>query len=124
MHKYTELKVWSKAMEFAVRIYEVTAGFPKEEKFGLVSQLRRSAISVASNISEGAGRSTNRQFQYFLEYAMGSINECQTQIDISHRVGFLTEAEKLELCGEAMQIYKMLIALHRSMSDQAQKNNE
>ena len=89
MHNYRELRIWQRSMDFVVRIYEISANFPKEEKYGLTAQLRGCAISVPSNISEGAGRGTNRQFKRFLEVSMGSINEAQSQIELAYRVNYL-----------------------------------
>ncbi|MGQ0739048.1 MAG: four helix bundle protein [Bacteroidota bacterium] len=71
MHNFRELKIWQRSVDFVVRIYALTAGFPKEERYGLISQLRASAVSVSSNIAEGAGRGTNKQFKRFLEISMG-----------------------------------------------------
>jgi len=89
MHNYRELKVWQRSMDFVERIYQISSDFPKEEKYGLTSQIRSCAISIPRNISEGAGRATNKQFKYFLEIAMGSINEVQTQIELAHRFGYI-----------------------------------
>ena len=91
IHNYKELKIWQRSMDFVVKVYEITAGFPREERYGLTSQLRSCAVSVTSNISEGAGRGTNRQFKRFLEFSMGSINEAQTQIVLAWRVKYLHE---------------------------------
>ena len=73
MHNYRELKIWQRSLEFVVKVYEETKDFPKEEKYGLTSPLRSSAISVPCNIAEGAGRGLNKQFKAFLEVSMGSI---------------------------------------------------
>ena len=118
MHNYRELKIWSRSMDFAVRVYEVSSLFPKEEKYGLTSQLRRSVVSVPSNISEGAGRGTNRQFKLFLEYAMGSINEAQTEIELAYRVNHLTKNDYEFLIDEALQIYKMILAFYNSLKNE------
>ena len=83
IHNFKELQVWQKAMDLAVFAYQLSGFFPKEEKYGLISQIQRCAISIPSNISEGAGRATNKQFRYFLEVAMGSCNELQTQVGIA-----------------------------------------
>jgi four helix bundle protein len=72
MHNLKQLKVWNKAMELSVQIYKATSGFPKEEIYSLTSQIRRAAISIPSNISEGAGRNSNKEFTYFLGIANGS----------------------------------------------------
>ncbi len=71
MHNFRELRIWQRSMDLAEAIYTITATFPKEERYGLVSQLNRCAVSVPSNISEGAGRDTNKQFKHFLKYSMG-----------------------------------------------------
>lgn len=118
LHKYRELKIWQRSMDFVVRAYEISADFPKEEKYGLTSQLRSCAISVPSNILEGAGRGTNRQFKRFLEFSMGSINEAQTQIELAWRVKYLQEDVCHILIDEAMQIYKMILAFYNSLKNE------
>jgi four helix bundle protein len=118
MHNYRELKIWQRSMDFVVKVYEVTAGFPKEERYGLTSQLRSCAVSVPSNISEGAGRGTNRQFKRFLEISMGSANEAQTQIELAYRVKYLDKQTADSLIDEALQIYKMILAFYNSLQDE------
>jgi four helix bundle protein len=104
-------------MDFVVKIYEVSTGFPKEEKYGLTSQLRSSVVSVPSNISEGAGRGTNRQFKRFLEFSMGSINEVQTQIELACRVNYISKEVYEPLINEALQIYKMILGFYNTLKD-------
>ena len=118
MHNYRELKIWQRSMDFVVKIYELTAGFPKEEKYGLTSQLRSCAVSVPSNISEGAGRATNKQFRYFLEISMGSCNEAQTQIELGFRFGYISKEIYEKLVDEALQIYKMILAFYNSLGNE------
>ena len=118
MHNFRELKIWQRSIELAEVVYKTTVNFPLEEKYGLVSQLRRSAVSVASNIAEGAGRATNKQFKYFLGVAMGSCNELQTQLELSFRFGFLTKEEVDRLNDEIIQIYKMILVLYNSLKDE------
>lgn len=89
MHNIKELKIWNKAMELAVKIYEASGQFPADERFGLTSQTRRCAVSIPSNISEGAGRNTKGEFMQFLGIANGSSYELQTQIIIAERLGFI-----------------------------------
>lgn len=72
MHNFKELKIWQKALELSVDVYKVTGLFPKEDKFGLISQIKRSAVSIPSNIAEGAGRNSIKEFLYFLSVANGS----------------------------------------------------
>ena len=118
MHNYKELKICHRSMDYVVKIYEVSPNFPKEEKYGLTAQLRSCAISVPSNISEGAGRGTNKQFKRLLEISMGSINEAQTQIEPAFRVNYLTEEIYKSLIDEALQIYKMVLAFYNSIKDE------
>jgi four helix bundle protein len=90
-HDYKKLNVWQKSMDLAVNVYHVTATFPKEELYALVSQLKRSAVSVPSNIAEGSGRNTNKEFINFLFYAYGSSCEVHTQVELSKRLKFISE---------------------------------
>jgi four helix bundle protein len=85
---YRDLKVWQKAMDLAVDIYAATANFPAEERFGIVQQMRRAAVSIPSNIAEGYGRRTARQRYNFLENSLGSTFELETQTELSSRLGF------------------------------------
>jgi four helix bundle protein len=94
-HNLKRLKIWNDAVDLAVDVYKETNNFPKEEKFGLSSQINRSAVSIASNIAEGAGRNNSKEFNQFLGVANGSINELWTQLIIATRVGLLSE-EKLQ----------------------------
>ena len=118
MHNYRELKIWQRSMEFVVRVYEISASFPKEERYGLTAQLRGCVVSVPSNISEGTGRGTNKQFKRFLEFSMGSINEAQTQIELAFRVNYLSRETYELLIDEALQIYKMILAFYNSLKDE------
>lgn len=88
-HNLRKLKIWSEAIDLAVDVYKVTDTFPKEEKYGLVSQINRSAVSIASNIAEGAGRNNTGEFIQFLGVANGSANELFTQLIISNRRGLI-----------------------------------
>ena len=86
---HKNLKAWQLAMDIAEKIYSTTDTFPSAEKFGLVSQMRRSAISVPSNIAEGAGRNTKREFVNFLHISQGSLSELDTQLELSLRLQFI-----------------------------------
>ena len=116
MYNYKELIVWQKSMNLVELVYKVTSSFPTEEKFGLTSQIRRSAVSIPSNIAEGAGRSSKNAFRNFLEISNGSINELKTQLEISERLGFIQRDEldkTIELCSE---IQKMTFTLIKKYS--------
>lgn len=89
MHKLIELKIWKQAIDFTAEVYKATAYFPKEERYGLTAQIRRSAVSIASNIAEGAGRNTNNDFKHFLAIANGSSYELQTQLIIASKLELL-----------------------------------
>ncbi len=105
MHNLKELKIWIKAIDLAVEVYRVTSSFPPEEKFGLTSQSRRAAVSISSNIAEGAGRSSSKEFKYFLGIANGSSFELQTQLFISNKLGLINseDLEKLLLLIDELQ---------------------
>jgi four helix bundle protein len=116
MHRFKELKVWQKAIDFAVDIYKMTSPFPSEEKFGITSQMRRSGVSVPSNIAEGAGRNTNGEFIHFLGIAEGSINELESQAIISQRLNFLTVEDLKKVESATMEIKNMIYSLKKSLN--------
>lgn len=107
MHKYQDLKIWTKGIELVTAIYKATAEFPKEEKFGLISQMRRCAVSIPSNIAEGAGRNSSKEFVHFLSIANGSCYELETQIIVAKNLGLLSEEIKNDLCQQLTEIQKM-----------------
>ena len=102
MRDFRKIVAWEKADDLVVLIYEVTRAFPKEELYGLTSQLRRAAISVAANIAEGSGKQYLKEFRRFLYTARGSLSEVEYYIHLSHRVGYL-DAEKAARLEEARQ---------------------
>ena len=92
MHNFKDLKVWQKAIDLAVDVYKAMLQLPNEEKFGLISQIKRAAISIPSNIAEGAGRNSNTEFNHFLGIANGSSFELQTQLkDIVHQPNIINQ---------------------------------
>ncbi len=102
-------------MSLAEEVYKITVDFPKEERYGLTSQLKSCAVSVPSNISEGAGRGTNKQFKYFLEISMGSCNELQTQLELSKRFNYITQEPADKIIDEVLQVYKMILAFYKTL---------
>ena len=98
-HSYRDLIVWQKAIAMVTDNYQSTQSFPRQETYGLTSQLRRSAVSVASNIAEGQGRLSKREFHHFLGVARGSLIEMETQVVIGENLGYLSEAEARRLAG-------------------------
>jgi four helix bundle protein len=89
MHRYKELEIWKTSILLTKKVYETTSKFPDAEKFGLTNQLNRAAVSIASNIAEGAGRNGNKEFNQFLGIAIGSIYEVETQLIIASEIGYL-----------------------------------
>jgi four helix bundle protein len=116
MNNYKELKIWQMSMDLVEKVYKLTLGFPSEEKYGLVSQIQRSAVSIPSNISEGAGRNSNKEFKNFLGIANGSINELSTQLELSVRVGYIKEENIFEILELLTQIQKMNFTLIKKFS--------
>lgn len=116
MHNFRELKIWQRSMNLAEQIYRLTLGFPRDEMFGLSHQLKKCAISVPSNISEGAGRGTNPQFKHFLEIAMGSCNEIQTQVELAFRFNYIKKEQADKLIDETFQVYKMILSFYNTLS--------
>ncbi|MBI2805392.1 MAG: four helix bundle protein [Planctomycetes bacterium] len=112
---FRDLVVWQKAMNFVVEIYRATGSFPGDERFGLTSQLRKSAVSVPSNIAEGHGRESTREFLNFLSIAYGSLNEAQTQIMIAEQLGFLPSEKAALLLELAGEVAKLTNGLCRSL---------
>lgn len=108
MHRYKELKFWQLSRAFCKDIYLTTNRFPESEKFGLISQLRRDAVSVPSNVAEGASRKSNKGFSRFLSIALGSCYEIETQLLISSDIGFLQQEELESLQNTLNQIIKMM----------------
>ena len=104
MHNYKNLHIWQEGINLARKIYEVTGNFPANEKYGIVSQMTRAAVSIPSNIAEGAGRNSNKDFANFLSIAIGSIFELHTQMAICEQIGYINEETTKQL---EQQIYTL-----------------
>ena len=107
MHNLKELKIWNKAIDLSVDVYRATANFPSEEKYGLTSQIRKSAVSIPSNIAEGAGRNSNGEFVHFLGIANGSSYELQTQLIVSNKLQLISDETVSPLLNQIDEIQKM-----------------
>lgn len=116
MHNYKQLKVWEKAIELVVDVYKATAEFPKEEKYGLISQMRRSAVSIPSNIAEGAGRNSDKEFCHFLSNAHGSSFELETQIIVSEKLNLLEKETCDNLCMKLSEVQRMNFTLQQKLN--------
>lgn len=110
---YRDLIVWQKSMVLIEKIYQITSNFPSEEKFNLTSQLRRSAVSIASNIAEGSKRGSRKEFINFLNISYGSLAELETQVEVSIRLKYIEGSEDVLLLSE--EISKMLNSLIRKL---------
>ena len=108
MHQFKELLIWKKSRLFCSHIYSITSTFPNDEKFGLTNQLRRATISIPSNIAEGSSRNSNKDFSRFLEIAIGSAYEIETQLLISFDLGFLKSDQLEILIVQLEEIIKMI----------------
>jgi len=115
MHRYKELVVWEKSIALAKDIYKVTSTFPQREKYGLINQINRSVVSVASNIAEGAGRNTPGEFNQFLGIAVRSLFELETQLIIANEIGYISKKELELLSTSIEEIIKMLSGLKKSL---------
>ena len=115
MHKpHRKLDVWGKSVELATEIYSITSTFPAHERYGLMSQMRRASVSVASNLAEGAARST-AEFRQFLRIALGSTSELDTQLEICHRLGYLKTSTYQKIDQKLTEVDRMLLALRKSL---------
>ena len=117
LKNYKELKVWQKAYQLCIMIYKITKHFPREEKYGLTSQIRRSAVSVPSNIAEGYGRKTTQEYIQSLYIANGSHCELETQIMLSKDLGYIKPEEVETLQRDIEEVERMLKALIKSLQN-------
>jgi len=114
-HNYEKLTVWQKSMDLVVGIYGMTGVFPKEEIYGLTSQMKRAAVSIPSNIAEGCRRKTNKDFSHFLTIAFGSGAELETQLRIAKRLKFYGENEYVRVEPLLQEVMRMLNKLISSL---------
>lgn len=121
MRKHHELKAWQDAMELVKEIYRVTRDFPKEEIYGLVSQMRRAAVSIPSNIGEGAARGGDREFIQFLIIARGSLSELETQLLISNDLGYMQDVPDIQ--ERIDRLFALIGGLLRSLRERGKTKN-
>ena len=118
---YRDLRVWRLAIDWVAAVYRTSGRWPSEERFGLIAQVRRAAVSIPSNIAEGAERRTTGEFMQFLGIAQSSLAEAETQLIIAHRLGFLTEPELTTLLKDAADIGRMAAGLKTSLKTKASR---
>jgi four helix bundle protein len=117
MDTHKDLIVWKKGIELVKNIYLITNSFPNSEQFGLVSQMRRCAVSIPSNIAEGCGRNSDKELQHFLYIALGSSSELETQIIISVELNFLQKEKATESLSLLNEIIRMITSLIKSIKN-------
>jgi four helix bundle protein len=115
MNNFKELKVWQKSVDLATKVYLTTKLFPSEEKFGLVSQMNRSVVSIPSNIAEGAGRGSKKEFSNYLSIATGSSYELETQLIIAKNLNYINTQNINELSAILSEIQRMLYSLQKKL---------
>jgi four helix bundle protein len=115
MKTHHDLEVWKKSIEFVTSIYLITNDFPKTEIYSLTNQLRRAAVSIPSNIAEGAARTSVKEFAHFLSYSQGSVAEVETQLIVSMNLKYISNITFEQLLAELVSIRKMLIGLKKSL---------
>lgn len=116
MKSYRDLLVWQKAMSLVTEVYKATRLFPKEEVYGLTSQIRRAAISIPSNIAEGQGRQSRKEFLQFLAVARGSLLELETQILLAQNLGYMAADQVKQVTDATAELGKMLNGLMNSLN--------
>jgi len=114
-HEYRHLKIWTKAREVNKQIYKLSSTFPKEEKYGLVSQIRRASISIASNISEGSSYETAPMFRKYLDIALGSLCEVETQLYLAHDVSYIDENYLQQNLTMTDELKRMILGFKKSI---------
>ena len=123
LRSYRDLEVWQKAMSWIEQVYSCSLSFPADERFGLTSQLRRAAVSVAANIAEGAERSGTGEFLQFLGIASGSLAEAETLILLAHRLRLVSQEDQELLIAKASEIGRMIEGLKRSLRQRLKNGN-
>jgi four helix bundle protein len=115
MHNFKKLDIWVKSMNLVTEIYRITNSFPNHERFGLTSQMQRSAVSIPSNIAEGSAKSSNKDFSRFLEMSIGSSFELETQIILATNLGYLDSENSITIQNKISEIQKMIIGFKNKL---------
>lgn len=115
MRKYQQYRVWSESLVLVESVYRVSASLPREETYGLISQIRRAAVSVPSNLAEGAGRGTEADFGRFIDMSIGSLNELETMFQITRRLCFLEQIQVEQVIDQIISIRMQLVGLRKKL---------
>jgi four helix bundle protein len=117
MHQFEKLKIWQKSMDIAVNVYQITSKLPSDEKFNLTHQIKKCAVSIPSNIAEGAGRNGNNEFAHFLGIANGSTFELITQLIITKRLELISEETVTPIINNLVEVSNMNFALQKTLKN-------
>ncbi|WP_299248040.1 four helix bundle protein [uncultured Cytophaga sp.] len=115
MYKYKQLKLWQKSMNVTADIYKITEKLPDKERYNLISQICRSAVSIPSNIAEGAGRNSKKDFSHFLSIALGSSFELETQVILTEKLNYLSKTQIDDILAQLIEIQSMILGLKKSL---------
>lgn len=115
MSNFKDLKVWHEAIKLTTDIYNLTKHYPKDELYGITNQIRRCAVSIPSNIAEGSGRISDKEFKHFLSISNGSIAELETQLIISHNIQYISKDQLSQMISQISLVRKMLSGLMKSL---------
>ena len=115
MHNFKKLDIWTKSMDLASEIYLLTNSFPSIERFGLISQMQRSAVSIPSNIAEGSAKSSNKDFSRFLEMLIGSLFELETQLILATRLNYIESEVSISTLNKINELQKMIIGFKNKL---------
>ena len=115
MHNISELKIWQKSIELTKQVYLLVANLPSDEKYGLTLQIKRSAVSIPSNIAEGAGRNSNKEFKYFMSIANGSTYELQTQLILLSELNLISKEKTQPVIELSIEIQKMNYSFQKKL---------
>ncbi len=121
---HKKLDLWNAGMDLAVTVYQVTDSFPREERYGLINQVRRAVVSIPSNVAEGAGRQTKKEFINYLHMAQGSLSELDTHLELAKRLGYLAQGNWVIIDRRMERIDKMLSGLIRHQKRNIVKSGE
>lgn len=124
MHQYKELKLWQKAIDIVTEIYRLTEGFPERERFNLISQINRAAVSIPSNIAEGAGRNSDKEFLYFLSIAHASTYEIETQLIVAHNLNYISGEALAEILEKVSELQKINYVFQKKIKTRGESNTK
>lgn len=123
MHNFKKLNIWILSMELATNVYEITKSFPKDELYGLISQMRRCSVSIPSNIAEATSKNSNKEIVRFLDFSIGSIFELETQLLISKQLNYIKEFESNIIESKITELQKMIFGFRKNIINQSISNN-